>query len=58
LLKYGYEEFTITILEYCEINELVNREQYYLDNYILLYNLNRISSIRFSNNTHFLPKGS
>ena len=31
LLKYGYENFNIEILEYCRADELVLREQYYLD---------------------------
>ena len=31
LLKYGYENFNIEILEYCRADELVAREQYYLD---------------------------
>lgn len=29
LLKYGYLNFT---LEYCDIDSLLEREQYYLDN--------------------------
>ena len=31
LLKYGYENFKLEILEYCKADELVVREQYYLD---------------------------
>ena len=31
LLKYGYENFNLEILEYCRADELVAREQYYLD---------------------------
>ena len=31
LLKHGYDKFSVDILEYCEINMLVEREQYYLD---------------------------
>jgi len=31
LLKYGYSNFSIDILEYCEPNVLIKREQYYLD---------------------------
>lgn len=31
LLKYGYSNFSIDILEYCEINVLIEREQYYFD---------------------------
>lgn len=31
LLKYGYSNFQLEILEYCEANKAVEREQYYLD---------------------------
>lgn len=31
LIKYGLSNFSITILEYCEISDLVVREQYYFD---------------------------
>lgn len=39
LLKYGYENFTLKILEYCQENELMKREQYYLDLYNPKYNI-------------------
>jgi group I intron endonuclease len=31
LLKYGYSGFSLYILEYCESDLLLNREQYYID---------------------------
>ena len=31
LLKYGYSNFTLEILEYCDPKDLIKREQYYLD---------------------------
>jgi group I intron endonuclease len=31
LLKYGYSKFRIEILEYCDKENLLQREQYYLD---------------------------
>jgi group I intron endonuclease len=31
LLKYGYSNFTLEILEYCDSSETIQREQYYLD---------------------------
>ena len=31
LLKYGHGNFSLDILEYCEPNVLVNREQYYIN---------------------------
>lgn len=30
-IKYGYSNFSLTILEYCDKSELQTREQYYLD---------------------------
>lgn len=30
LLKYGYDNFSIDILEYCELDVLIAREQYYI----------------------------
>jgi group I intron endonuclease len=31
LLKYGHENFQLEILEYCRADELIVREQFYLD---------------------------
>jgi group I intron endonuclease len=31
LLKYGYSNFSIHILEYCELSVLIAREQYYIN---------------------------
>ncbi len=31
ILKYGYSNFTLEILEYCEPDKTVTREQYYID---------------------------
>ena len=31
LLKYGYSNFKLEILEYCEPSKCIEREQYYLD---------------------------
>ena len=31
LLKYGYSEFKLEILEYCDAKDLVKKEQYYMD---------------------------
>jgi group I intron endonuclease len=31
LLKYGYDNFTLEILEYCEHSLLESREQYYIN---------------------------
>jgi group I intron endonuclease len=39
LLKYGYENFSLEILEYCKADELIVREQYYLDLLLPEYNI-------------------
>jgi group I intron endonuclease len=31
LLKHGYDNFTLDTLEYCEVDILIEREQYYFD---------------------------
>lgn len=31
LLKYGHANFSLDIIEYCEPNVLINREQYYIN---------------------------
>lgn len=39
LLKYGYSNFTLEILEYCDSSETIKREQYYLDTFKPEYNI-------------------
>ena len=39
LLKYGYSEFRLEILEYCNKKITKEREQYYLDNLVHEYNI-------------------
>lgn len=39
LLKYGYSEFRLEILEYCEIDNTLIREDYYLENIKPEYNI-------------------
>ena len=31
LIKYGYSNFSLEILEYCDVSKLLEREQYYFD---------------------------
>jgi group I intron endonuclease len=31
ILKNGYSNFSLTILEYCEIKDCINREQFYIN---------------------------
>jgi group I intron endonuclease len=39
LLKYSYDNFSLDILEYCEPDVLIKREQYYLDTLKCEYNI-------------------
>lgn len=39
ILKYGYDQFKFGILEYCLIEHLSNREQYYIDTLKPEYNI-------------------
>jgi hypothetical protein len=39
LLKYGYTSFTLEIVEYCEKDKVLHREQYYLDKIKPEYNI-------------------
>jgi len=39
ILKYGYSKFRLEILEYCNKNETLIREQYYIDKLKPVYNI-------------------
>jgi group I intron endonuclease len=39
LLKYGYSNFSLEIIEYCDPNILIEREQYYIDQLKPEYNI-------------------
>lgn len=41
LLKYGYSSFSLTILEYCDLDSLIKREQHYIDTLKPEYNICR-----------------
>jgi excinuclease UvrABC nuclease subunit len=43
LIKYGYSNFSVTILEYCDKSELLIREQYYFDKLNPQYNILKIA---------------
>jgi len=47
LLKNGYSLFKLEILEYCELADVIEREQYYIDLLCPEYNLNQIAGSRF-----------
>lgn len=39
ILKWGYSSFSFSVLEYCEIEDLIQREQYYIDTLKPEYNI-------------------
>lgn len=39
LLKYGYQSFSLTILEFCDMDSLVSREKHFFDVYSPEYNI-------------------
>lgn len=39
LLKYGYHNFSLTILETCDINDLMSREKHFFEVYSPEYNI-------------------
>lgn len=43
ILKYGYKNFSLYILEYCESNVLIKKEQYYIDLLKPDYNILKIA---------------
>ena len=43
LIKYGYSNFSLEILEYCEIANLTEREQFYIDRLNPNYNTLKIA---------------
>jgi group I intron endonuclease len=47
ILKYGYSNFNLDILEYCELDILICREQYYINLLKPEYNILKIASSRF-----------
>lgn len=58
LSKYGYSNFKLDILEYCDPKELLVREQYYLDLYLPDYNILKTagSSLGFKHSEETLLK--
>ena len=46
ILKYGYSNFRLEILEYCDSSEAVSREQYYFDLLKPEYNILKIAGSR------------
>lgn len=54
LLKYGYENFSLDILEYCNKENVISREQYYIDFFKSEYNILQIagSSLGFKHSLY------
>jgi len=47
MLKYGYSNFDLIILKYCDIDELTKWEQYYIDELKPEYNILKVAGSRF-----------
>ena len=58
LLKYGYSNFTLEILEYCDSSETIQRDQYYLDLLKPEYNISPLAtnSIGWKHSEEILAK--
>ena len=46
LLKYGYSNFMVEILEYCEPEDVISREQHYFDTLSPEYNVLKVAGSR------------
>ena len=46
ILKYGYNKFKLEILEYCTKENVLNREQYYIDSKKPEYNICKVACSR------------
>jgi group I intron endonuclease len=44
ILKHGYANFSLDILEYCEVDALIKREQYYIDLLKPEYNILKVAN--------------
>ena len=56
ILKYGYSNFRLEILEYCDKKFLINREQYYIDLLNPEYNILRKAGSRFGYKVDYATK--
>lgn len=48
LIKYGFSNFSVTILEYCKVTDLLSREQEYFDKLKPEYNILKIAGSSFN----------
>lgn len=58
LLKYGYSAFSLTVLECCKLEDLIQREQHYLDTLCPEYNILTVaySSLGYKHTEETLAK--
>jgi group I intron endonuclease len=47
LLKYGYSNFKLEILEYCDSDNVISREQYYMGQLNPEYNILKLAGSRY-----------
>jgi group I intron endonuclease len=52
ILKHGHSNFSLTILEYCEAEQVLKREDFYLSSLKPEYNINQKATAPFSGRTH------
>jgi len=52
LIKHGYHNFSFTILEYCEVSELLTKEKYYWKFFQPEYNIAQDPTAPMSGRTH------
>jgi len=53
LIKHGYSNFSLTIIEYCEVAELLIREKHYWDLFNPDYNIAKDPTAPMSGRTHY-----
>lgn len=56
LLKYGYDNFNLEILEYCDKNSLIEREQFYINTFKPTYNICKIAGSSLGRKTEKYTK--
>jgi group I intron endonuclease len=52
ILEHGLSNFSLTILEYCEVEQCLEREDFYLSSLNPEYNINKKATAPFVGRTH------